>query len=652
MKAKGAIGLIVVLFLSATVSQLCFNYAATGQISGPAYLEFPAYSSFHRVGYYAYYWDGEKYMLPNPNMVDWRPATPVAFDLQSHGFVAGDIILFNFNSTQYYAEKWWNLSAHTPQSWVDQNDPHLYPDSYPYGFYGVFSSSSLVLDDVSLLNRVPGAISAGIDSKTFPIINIISGWPAETDLPSGWPPSKPAGFMYNNVDTDIPQDFAITNDFEVQIPEGAKYLIFGNHPNSVQVGNGGAYYVSIERDSDGDSFPDSWEEDGLDVNNDGEIDLNLPLMGADSMHKDIFVEVDYMGSTSSCSGHKPDSLALDDVEKAFRNSPVSNPDGVKGVNLHVVVDEELTHVNGLAGWGGFNTLKSNHFGTVEDRNDTNKANILEAWKRVYHYCLFIHQWQGSEASGVAELPGNDFMVSLGNFTTNPGTRDEQAATFMHELGHNLGLRHGGSDDIMYKPNYLSIMNYLFQFEDPVAGRPLDYSVRELITLNESALSEDFGIGGLPGDNTAFSLPPGNFYGVPVGLVDGSLSIDWNGNGTTDAGVVVANINNYPTWDKGASGLDQSLKGHNDWANLNFDFRSTSDYADGVHNHVINETMTPALLEEIRTTSKIIIDSQPTPPPIIPENPTMTLTVVAITIVTVLLLAIKKTGKSAKPQHMP
>jgi hypothetical protein len=63
-------------------------------------------------------------------------------------------------------------------------------------------------------------------------------------------------------------------------------------------------------------------------------------------------------------------------------------------------------------------------------------------------------------------------------------------------------------------------------------------------------------------------------------------------------------------------------------------------------------MTPALLEEIRTTSKIIIDSQPTPPPIIPENPTMTLTVVAITIVTVLLLAIKKTGKSAKPQHMP
>ncbi len=30
---------------------------------------------------------------------------------------------------------------------------------------------------------------------------------------------------------------------------------------------------------------------------------------------------------------------------------------------------------------------------------------------------------------------------------------------MHELGHNLGLRHGGMDDLNCKPNYLSVMNY-------------------------------------------------------------------------------------------------------------------------------------------------------------------------------------------------
>ena len=42
----------------------------------------------------------------------------------------------------------------------------------------------------------------------------------------------------------------------------------------------------------------------------------------------------------------------------------------------------------------------------------------------------------------------------------------EAAIFMHELGHNFGLRHGGwpgclgSEDNL-KPNYLSVMNYDF-----------------------------------------------------------------------------------------------------------------------------------------------------------------------------------------------
>ena len=33
---------------------------------------------------------------------------------------------------------------------------------------------------------------------------------------------------------------------------------------------------------------------------------------------------------------------------------------------------------------------------------------------------------------------------------------------MHELGHNLGLRHGGGDNTNRKPNFLSVMNYAFQ----------------------------------------------------------------------------------------------------------------------------------------------------------------------------------------------
>jgi hypothetical protein len=39
----------------------------------------------------------------------------------------------------------------------------------------------------------------------------------------------------------------------------------------------------------------------------------------------------------------------------------------------------------------------------------------------------------------------------------------QARAFMHELGHALGLKHGGQDDVNDKPNHFSVMNYWYQF---------------------------------------------------------------------------------------------------------------------------------------------------------------------------------------------
>ena len=62
-----------------------------------------------------------------------------------------------------------------------------------------------------------------------------------------------------------------------------------------------------------------------------------------------------------------------------------------------------------------------------------------------------------------DIEASDFLLTLGGpGATEPArSREFVADTFMHELGHNLGLHHGGSDDINDKPNYLSIMNYRF-----------------------------------------------------------------------------------------------------------------------------------------------------------------------------------------------
>ena len=48
----------------------------------------------------------------------------------------------------------------------------------------------------------------------------------------------------------------------------------------------------------GDGLLDDWERNGLGQNGDGTIDVDLPAMGADLFHKDIFMETDYMVDVS------------------------------------------------------------------------------------------------------------------------------------------------------------------------------------------------------------------------------------------------------------------------------------------------------------------------------------------------------------------
>ena len=98
---------------------------------------------------------------------------------------------------------------------------------------------------------------------------------------------------------------------------------------------------------------------------------------------------------------------------------------------------------------------------------------------------------------------------LGSFSAycnnQVGTVAVQEGTLLHELGHTLTLTHGGTyyNDtvntslptygVNCKPNFLSVMNYLFQVRG-FADDGYDYSGPTLPDLSESALDETSGIG--------------------------------------------------------------------------------------------------------------------------------------------------------------
>ena len=108
-----------------------------------------------------------------------------------------------------------------------------------------------------------------------------------------------------------------------------------------------------------------------------------------------------------------------------------------------------------------------------------------------------------------------------------GTTDVQTGTIMHELGHTLALTHGGiyfndpnnpslpTYELNCKPNFLSVMSYLFQVRGFVDGG-FDYSSQNLTALNETSLNEGTGIG----TDVKTSQPPAHlsrWYSIPNSL---------------------------------------------------------------------------------------------------------------------------------------
>lgn len=257
-------------------------------------------------------------------------------------------------------------------------------------------------------------------------------------------------------------------------------------------GNTGAYTCTISVDTDEDGLVDIWEIT-KDIDGDGIEDIP----GADPYKSDIYVEINWM------KGFKPSQEALNIVSEAFANSGAGYKD--KGINLHNVWGEETAHTAVLE----FNSKTQGDeydLDTVIEGHFTNKLS-----EYAYHYALFGDRYVirkdadnddeiDDTSSGYSSYGwGQVIFIAMGSTYSYEEllTPYETAGTYMHELGHNLELYHGGADDINYKPNYLSVMNYAFQFdglkdESYDSTKNYDYSRYVLPELNEESLIESDG----------------------------------------------------------------------------------------------------------------------------------------------------------------
>ncbi len=127
-------------------------------------------------------------------------------------------------------------------------------------------------------------------------------------------------------------------------------------------------------------------------------------------------------------------------------------------------------------------------------------------------------WGADDQAGCQPDPSQSLAKGQLYCNNQVGTLNVQTGTLLHEMGHSLTLTHGGTYyndpantsvatyEVNCKPNFVSVMSYLFQVRGFVDGG-FDYSGQTMPPLNEAypSLSESAGIGLDSFGNTAVHL---------------------------------------------------------------------------------------------------------------------------------------------------
>ena len=381
-------------------------------------------------------------------------------------------------------------------------------------------------------------------------------------------------------------------------------------------------------DSDGDGLPDDWEINGVDTNHDGVIDLNLSAMGADPNVPDIFIEADWMEyegddfdflwihEKRNQKNTAPSALALKKVYDQF------NSHGIK-VHIDAGPNSIMNYDTGET-WGDLSGASALTYQDIfylgsnfENWNKIAIDNFTKARWTTFKYCLFVNQYDaedgnGNTSSGIAEnIPAQFFIVASGGMYASYLTGKSSiknwdtalAGTIMHELGHTLGLSHGGLyfDDSTakvtnnhdnHKPNHLSIMNYNYQFsglKTVLGDFVVDYQDFKLPQIDEDHVDESRGIdpeGATAGKGLTIRIPVVNkfLWWNSEEEKDADIAgqaIDFNKNGVIENDIKY-NLNNDKDEKSGEDIYGTLTETLNEWNNLKFSGGLIGGYGDEIN----------------------------------------------------------------------
>lgn len=159
----------------------------------------------------------------------------------------------------------------------------------------------------------------------------------------------------------------------------------------------------------------------------------------------------------------------------------------------VTVSDAISNPN-LSGTYIVQSVTSDNGFTIQTKNVTDGS-----YTKTTDPSLSVSKGTAGTTSGYSDIGGSDSTVTLGGWGADGQSVAVQAGTMMHELGHTLALTHGGlyfdnpASSVATlgqncKPNFQSVMNYLFQVDLLGPNSVLDYSGQELPPLDESTAS--------------------------------------------------------------------------------------------------------------------------------------------------------------------